>query len=197
MKKFEYLIRNGDIFDRIEDLTYLGLRGWEIVGYYEGRDTVLFKRELCETDVYVVEAADPLPHPFLFLSDTYADKYVSIEYTGVSSGHHLHFGNGFRFEFRIENKTDFTLTINAKSLTANEKLLVHTEQMLRDLGAHESAEGTIYLFFERDSLVNYGINSVYDIHHISFMLEIIDNENDESYYSPEKLTVAQDENLPF
>ena len=197
MKKFEYLTRNGDIFDRIEELTYLGRNGWEIVGYYESRDTVLFKRQLCEADINTAEAADPRSKEKPYsLSNTYTDEHISIKYTGVSSGYDLHFGNGFRFEFLIENKTDFTLTVNAKSVTANGELFLHTEEMISDLGAHESAEGTIFLFFERDSLANNNIYSEDDIDFISFRLEIIDKENDEAYYPPTRFAVAIS-NLPY
>lgn len=178
MKKFEYLTRYGDILDDIEEMDNLGAEGWEFVGYYEDRDTAVFKRELFDST-----PDDSKKKITIVESNTYVDEYLYLKYKDVDSISNLLFGDGFCLKFLVENRKDSTITVRAKSVSINGFVVSSNQQIIADLGGYKKAIGTIYLYFNRDNLHDCDVYSTGDITELSFMIETTDEDNDVIHYS--------------
>ena len=185
MRKFEYLTRYGDILDEIEEMDNLGAEGWEFVGYYEDRDTAVFKRELFDSTQDDSKKNDSIPvkGSTVVESNTYEDEYLYLKFKDVDSVSNLLFGDGFGFKFLIKNRTDNTITVRAKSVSINGFIVSSNEQIIADLGGHKKAIDSIYLYFNRNNLNDCDVYSADDIAELSFMIEITDEDNDEIHYS--------------
>jgi len=177
--KYEYLTRDGNVI-KTGKLNELGSLGWELVGYYEGMNLAVFKREITENET----ASHIAPN---MIKNTYEDDAVFIQCRGAKQFNKPCLGNPcIDFDFVVENKTDESLTVNVVNIKANGYFVKEINGLAFSLGEHRKSLDSISLDLKGDeSLENCGIYSLNELKELSFVLEIM--YGDVSYESREVL----------
>lgn len=85
--------------------------------------------------------------PVSGLSGTdYEDDKISVKFKGISRVSNLFFGEGFEFKFVVQNKSSYTMRVNATEVTVNGFVVSNSELINSEAAANKKTIDSIYLY---------------------------------------------------